>query len=376
MPSQRLTVLQLLPDLESGGVERGTLEIANALVKKGHRSLVISRGGRLVDQLVAEGSEHYLWPIGVKSFRTLLLISKLRNFLLTQKIDILHARSRVPAWIAWLAWKSIKKLPKPHFITTVHGLYSANPYSAIMTKGEKVIAVSETAYQYIRTHYPKTPVANITLIPRGIDPEDYPYGYQPNQQWLENWHRTYPQLRNKVVLTLPGRLTSLKGHEDFIVLIEKLIKTQYRVHGLIVGDTHPSRQGYFHKIKQLISVKNLESAITFTGYRRNMREIYTRSHFVLSLSKKPESFGRTVLEALSLGIPVVGYDHGGVGEILKNLFPQGRIPLGKIDKLYDCIVALIKNPPKVPPLNQKYTLQAMIDKTLACYMEFYPSSLS
>ncbi|CAB1276863.1 glycosyltransferase family 4 protein [Candidatus Nitrosacidococcus tergens] len=374
MLPQRLTVLQLLPALESGGVERGTLEIANGLVKKGHRSLVISGGGRLVDQLTTEGSEHYTWPIGIKSPRALFLIPKLRNFLRTQKIDILHARSRVPAWIAWFAWKSIKKPLKPHFITTVHGLYSVNLYSTIMVKGEKIIAVSETAYQYIRTNYPKVSIENIELIPRGIHPEDYPYGYQPNQQWLENWYHTYPQLQDKVVLTLPGRLTPLKGHEDFIVLIEKLIQDQYPVHGLIVGDTHPNRQQYFHRIKQQILTRNLESSVTFTGHRKDMREIYANSHLVLSLSKKPESFGRTVLEALSLGIPTVGYDHGGVGEILKNLFPQGRIPLGEIDKLYDCIVASIKNSPRVPPLNQAYSLEAMINKTLACYMGFYPSS--
>ncbi|MDO9008504.1 MAG: glycosyltransferase, partial [Thiobacillus sp.] len=153
---KKLTVLQLLPALESGGVERGTLEIAQALVARGHRALVMSAGGRQVSSLVAAGGEHFTWAIGRKRFKTLLLVGKLRKFLLEQKVDILHARSRVPAWIAYLAWRGMNPATRPRFITTVHGLYGVNRYSGIMTRGERVIAVSNTVRDYILREYPDT----------------------------------------------------------------------------------------------------------------------------------------------------------------------------------------------------------------------------
>ena len=157
---KKLTVIQTLPALDAGGVERGTLEIARALVAAGHRSIVISNGGRLVKQLEAEGSEHITLPVHKKSLASLWQVTPFRQLLTDIQPDILHARSRVPAWIAWLAWR---KLPantlfqhhRPHFVTTVHGLYSVSPYSAIMTKGERVIAVSNTVQEYILKNYPQ-----------------------------------------------------------------------------------------------------------------------------------------------------------------------------------------------------------------------------
>jgi len=142
-------VCQLLPALNGGGVEQGTLEVAAALVREGHRSLVISADGRLLPELLASGSEHITWPIGCKSPLTLRFIPRLRRLLATEGVDVLHARSRLPAWIAWLAWRRMDLATRPHFITTVHGLYSVNAYSAVMTKGERVIAVSGHARDYV-----------------------------------------------------------------------------------------------------------------------------------------------------------------------------------------------------------------------------------
>src|SRR5574340_562156 len=155
--AKKLTVLQLLPALESGGVERGTLEVADALVQRGHRALIMSGGGRLVAPLTKLGAEHYTWPIGVKSPRTLLLVHKLRRFLIEQQVDIVHARSRVPAWIAYLAWRGMEPAMRPRFVTTLHGMYGVNRYSRIMTRGEAVIAVSDTVREYILQNYPDTP---------------------------------------------------------------------------------------------------------------------------------------------------------------------------------------------------------------------------
>ena len=136
MPSpspDQLTILQILPALHSGGVERGTLEIARALVAAGHRSIVVSNGGRLVEQLVREGSEHITMPVHRKSLTSLFQVRPFRRLLQELKPDIVHARSRVPAWIAWLALRRMSPASRPRFVTTVHGLNSVSAYSAIMT---------------------------------------------------------------------------------------------------------------------------------------------------------------------------------------------------------------------------------------------------
>jgi glycosyltransferase involved in cell wall biosynthesis len=368
MVQRPLTVLQLLPALAAGGVEQGTLEVAAELVRQGHRSLVISGGGRLVQELIGTGSEHWVWPIGVKSPWTLRLVPRLRRFLAQHQVDILHARSRLPAWVAWLAWRGMPMATRPHFITTVHGLYSVNPYSRIMTRGEKVIAVSETARRYVLDNYSDVAPERIVVIPRGVDPQYYWYGYQPSAEWLGQWYALYPQLRGGKTLTLPGRLTRLKGHQDFIELIGRLRQAGIPAHGLIVGGLDPRRQHYAEEIRQQISQQALQGAITLTGYRNDWREIYAVSDLVLSLSKKPESFGRTVLEALSLGVPVVGYDHGGVGEILARLFPEGRVPLADLNGLSARVIELMQVSPHVSQC-QSYTLRRMLEQTLQCYRQ-------
>lgn len=368
MAERALTVLQVLPALESGGVERGTLEVAAALVAAGHRSLVISAGGRLVESLCAQGSEHFEMPLGRKSLRTLLEVRPLRRLLAEQQVDILHARSRMPAWIAWLAWRGMPAERRPHFVTTVHGLYSVNAYSRIMTRGERVIAVSDTARKYILDNYPDVDPQRIVTIYRGVDPDAFPYGYRPENEWLDAWYGQYPFLKQRKVLTLPGRLTRLKGQEDFIDLIAALVAKGHDVHGLIVGHLDPARQPYIEEMKRLIAGKGLQGRVTFTGLRPDIRDIYAVSDLVLSLSGKPESFGRTVLEPLSMGIPTVGYDHGGVGEILAALYPRGRVSPSSSSELLSVTEQLLARPEPVIS-NTVYHLQAMLDATLALYTD-------
>ncbi len=369
----RLSVAQLIPALNGGGVERGTLEVARELVRCGHRSVVISAGGRLVPQLVDEGSQHLAWPLGVKSPLTLRWVWPLRRWLAEQRIDILHARSRLPAWAGWLAWRGMDPMTRPRFVTTVHGLYSVSRYSAIMTRGERVIAVSETIRGYLQRHYPQLPGERIQVIPRGVDPAAFPYGYQPPSGWLAEWYQHYPQLRNARVLTLPGRLSRLKGHGEFIELIARLRVQGLPVYGLIVGGVEPGRQRYADQLQYQVQTRGLNDAILFAGHRADMREIYAASTLVLSLSAQPESFGRTVLEALSLGIPVAGYDHGGVGEILHRLYPAGLTPLGDSRSLIDRVTTLLNAAPPVP-VEPVFTLQSMLNETLALYEWLYQTS--
>lgn len=364
--AKKLTVLQLLPALDSGGVERGTLEMAQALIERGHRALVLSAGGRQVGPLVASGAEHFIWPIGKKSLITLGLVGKLRRFLLAQQVDILHARSRVPAWIAYLAWRGMNPATRPRFVTTVHGLYSVSRYSRIMTRGERVIAVSNAVRDYILREYPDTSPSRISVIYRGVDGAAYPHGWQPDPVWRQSFIAEFPHAFNKQLLTLPGRITRLKGHGDFIELIARLKRRGLPVHGLIVGGASLSKQRYLQKLHYRVRSMGLESDISFTGQRDDLKNILAISHLVLSLSIQPESFGRTTLEALRLGVPTAGYDHGGVGEILRAVYPAGLLQQDDIDASCQRIAQMLQQPEPVPA-GDFFPLQAMLDQTLALY---------
>ncbi len=364
----KLTVVQMLPALESGGVERGTLEIGKFLAERGHRSIVISAGGRMVEQLVRDGSEHHTWKVGIKSPWTLRFVPRLRRFLSENRVDILHARSRMPAWVAWLAWQGMSPAHRPRFITTVHGLYSVNPYSAIMVRGERVIAVSRTVRSYILEHYPEVEPSRIELIFRGVDPEEFPFGYRPSASWSAAWRDQYPQLIGKRVLLLPGRITRLKGHEDFIRLMGWLKEEGLPAHGLVVGGAQPNKQAYLNELFRKVDSAGLRDDITFTGQRGDLKEIMASSDLVLSLSTKPESFGRTTLEALALGIPAAGYNHGGVGELLSQLFPVGCLPMGNEEELRKRVGKLLLDVDR-PATPNPFTLDLMLQSTLRLYEE-------
>jgi glycosyltransferase involved in cell wall biosynthesis len=366
-----LTVLQVVPELDSGGVERGTLEVAQALVGAGHRSMVISGGGRLVAALEAAGSEHLTWNIGRKSPFTWRFVPRLRRLLAERVVDILHARSRVPAWVAYLAWRAMPPQRRPHFVTTAHGVYSVNRFSEIMSRGECVIAVSESIREYLQESFPRTDMTRVRVIHRGVDAHLFPPGYRPAPQWTVDWYAGFPELKDKYVLTLPGRLTRLKGHEAFIRLLAGLAKDDAGVHGLIVGDADSSGKTYADRLRMEVAQRNLP--VSFAGHRDDMREIYASSDLVLSLSSHPESFGRTVLEALSMGVPVLGYDHGGVGEVLASAFPEGRVVVGDEKALLAKVVRFRDNPLR-PVTPVPFTLDAMLSKTLALYAELANAS--
>ncbi len=366
-----LTVLQVVPELDSGGVEGGTLEVAKALVDAGHRSLVISGGGRMVAALEAAGSEHLTWTIGRKSPFTWRFVPRLRRLLAEREVDILHARSRVPAWVAYLAWRRMRPGQRPRFVTTAHGVYSVNRFSEIMTRGECVIAVSESIRDYLRRSFPRADMARVRVIHRGVDAKQFPAGYQPVSQWTENWYARFPELKDKYVLTLPGRLTRLKGHEAFLRLVERVAANDAGVWGLIVGDADSSGKTYAESLRQEAASRKLP--VSFAGHRDDMRDIYASSDLVLSLSSHPESFGRTVIEALSMGVPVIGYDHGGVGEVLAGSFPEGRVSAGDEDALLSKLRAFRNHPPR-PTTPVPFTLEAMLAKTLTLYAELVGGS--
>ena len=148
MARPSLTVLQILPALHGGGVEQGTVDVCAALSHNGHRAIVMSAGGPMVQAIQDAGGEHLQWPVGEKSLRTLRFVPALRRLFRERNIDIVHPRSRLPAWITWFAWKSMPKASRPRLVTSVHGFYRAGRYSSIMTRGERVICVSKAVHQY------------------------------------------------------------------------------------------------------------------------------------------------------------------------------------------------------------------------------------
>jgi glycosyltransferase involved in cell wall biosynthesis len=367
-PPRRLTVVQCVPALRGGGVERGTLEISRALVERGHRSIVISAGGRMVEQLQREGGEHVEWPIGNKSLTTLRFVRRLRGLCERERVDVLHARSRVPAWVCFLAWRKMDDARRPRFITTMHGVHSVSRYSEVMTRGERVIAVSETIKRHIADAYPRADLARVVVIPRGVDSAEFPYGHRPREEWLDATHREFPALQGRFLVLLPGRVTRLKGHADAVRAVAMAHREGVDVHLLIVGGVDPKKEGLRREVEALASAEGVADRVTFVGHRSDIREWMSACDVTLACSTQPESFGRTALEAIKLGRPVVGYDHGGVGEVLGTVFPAGLVAPGDWRAMGERIAAFASAPPRVER-TEAFTLRAMQISTLALYEE-------
>jgi glycosyltransferase involved in cell wall biosynthesis len=364
VPPRRLTIVQLLPALEAGGAERSALEVARALVAAGHRSIVVSGGGRMVPRLLDQGSEHVAMPLGRKSLASLALVPGLRALLRRERADVVHARSRIPAWLGWLALRGLS--PRPHFVTTAHGLNSPGRYSAIMARGERVICVSNTVRDHLLRNYPRTGPERLVVIPRGIDPDEWPFGYQPDNSWREWFFAEFPQLAGAQLMTLPGRGTRLKGHADAIELVAGLKERGVPTRLLLLGARQVGREAYVAELERLAVDRGVAEHVAISAQRDDARDVFGASALVLQLSNKPESFGRTVIEALSLCRPVLGYDHGGVGELLADLYPAGRVPPGDHRRLVERAAELLRAAPPITPLS-RYRLVDMQAATLALY---------
>ena len=359
--------MQLLPAFNAGGVERSTLEIGAALAAAGHRSIAISAGGRLVEKFVAQGSEHVALDIGRKSLTTLRHVWTLRRLPAEIRPDIVHARSRLPAWIGWYALRGLRGT-RPHFVTTVHGLNSPGRYSSILTRGERVICVSNTLRDYVLRQYPQLDPARIAVIPRGIDPAEFPRGFRASGEWRARFFAEFPQLVGGKLLVLPGRGTRLKGHRDAVELLAALRARDVDARLLLLGAREAGRETYLAEVEALAHERGVAERLAITPPRSDVREVYSIADLVLQLSTQPESFGRTVVEALALGRPVLGYAHGGVGELLAQLYPQGAVPLDDAATLRERALELVSAAPPVAPL-EKYRLADMQAATLKLYAD-------
>jgi glycosyltransferase involved in cell wall biosynthesis len=357
-------IVQILPELNEGGVERGTVELSRELVKRNHESIVISAGGDFVESIESDGGRHiYLDVCSKNPLTALFRMIKLRRLLTELQPDIIHARSRVPAWLAYWANRSLH-LP---FVTTVHGFNSVSPYSEIMTKGDRVICVSSAIKHYIMEHY-GTDEEKIRVIPRGIDLEKF----NPDnldQMFIDTFKQKYV-LEDKFVVTTVGRITQLKDLETFIEAVAILKNAMPDIRALIVGGVREDKQDYFESLKILVKRLNVEEEIIFTGSQKHVAEIYSLSNVVVSSSKKPESFGRSVAEAIALNTPVVATAHGGVLDIIEEGKNGWFYPVGDADRLAE-VIEKAKNMQfdGYGYISSRFSLTQMVDKTLEVYKD-------
>ena len=362
---RRLHVIQLLPALDAGGVERSTLEIAQALVRAGHRASVVAAGGRLLPQLKALGAEHVALAIGRKSPLVLRHLPALRRLFATA--DIVHARSRLPAWLAYLALRGMPEATRPRFVTSVHGLNSPSRYSAILTYGERVECVSETVRAYVLRHYPATDPARLVVIPRGVDLSAFPRAPRPDPQARARVARRHPELGGDgPLLLLPGRGTRLKGHADAIALLARLRADGQDARLWLAGAQQPGRAHYVRELRAQAHAAGVAQALAITAPTEAIAEAYAACDLVLQLSRQPEAFGRTVLEAWAVGRPVLGWAHGGVGESLRHWLPEGAIAPFDQEALAARARAWCLRPPALPA-TMPPSLQATQEAGLALY---------
>ncbi len=360
-----MKVVQLLPELNEGGVERGVVELNRELVRRGIESIVISSGGKQTRKIAADGGRHLLFDVASKNpFSAPGRIRSLKTMLEEIAPDIIHARSRVPAWLAYLANQ------KQHcpFVTTVHGFNSVNQYSRVMTFGDRVICVSGAIRDYVVEHY-AVPQEKLVIIPRGVDLDQFDPQHL-DQSFMDEFIARY-DLNGKFIVTSVGRITQLKDYETLIsalVLIKQSVPTLV---GLIVGGVHEDKKDYFAKLQQQVAEQDAGDYIHFCGSQEKVQEIYSLSHVVVSSSKKPESFGRSAAEALAMGAPVIATNHGGILDIVIDgktgfLTRVGDIEqlAGKIIEARDAgFVGLREH------VIENFSLTQMVEKTINVYEE-------
>lgn len=306
---KKLRILQVLPSLVSGGVERGTLDLCQHLIEHGHEAWVVSSGGPLVKPLEDLGAKHIKLNVHSKNPFTIWKNSQtLKQLIQEHQFDLVHARSRAPAWSCYWASKKTK-IP---FITTFHGQYGHQNklkriYNSVMLKGDACIAVSKFIESHIKTVYPQHHT-NIKLIHRGIDLATFSQSKTSKVNALalrEKWNIA----KDDKVIILPGRLTRLKGHQTFLNAITQLTELD-SIHCLIVGD-EPGKEHYQQALQAFIDKQKLTQKVQFTGNHYDMPALYQLADIVISASIKPESFGRIACEAQAMGCLVIATKHGG-----------------------------------------------------------------
>ncbi len=301
------TVLQVLPSLHSGGVERGTADIAAALVQAGWRAIVASSGGPMVREIERAGATHVTLPVDSKNPLVMRKnVRRLAELIRAHNVDIVHARSRAPAWSA----RAAARATGAHFVTTFHGAYNAQNwfkrrYNAIMARGERVIAISNYIRDLAIVEYGAEP-DHVRVIHRGVDLAIFdPHAVNPARiiQLAKAW--AVPD--GIPIVMLPGRLTRWKGQAVLIDALARLGRNDLRC--VLVGAAQ-GREAYRRELVDRATRARLGETVRIVGHCNDMPAAYMLADVVVSASTDPEAFGRVAAEAQAMGRPVIATDHG------------------------------------------------------------------
>jgi len=344
---KKTVVMQILPALESGGVERGTIDIAKALKKADFEPIVISKGGILVYQLREAGIKHIELPVHSKNPITVYFNNKkLAKLIEENNVDIVHVRSRATMWSSYFACK--KTATK--LVTTVHGTYSLKLwklkifslkriYNAIMLKADAVIAVSDFIKNYLSQNYNEYREAKTTVIQRGADLGYFNYEKVSKNRIIDlskKWH--LPD--DKKIILMPARFTAWKGHE---FLIEALTKVKSDFLCVMVGSDHGHKQ-FRKKLEGKIVDKKLEGKVRIVGVCKDMPTAYALSHLVVCPSIRAEAFGRIAIEAQASNRIIIATKIGGALETIIDNKTGFLIEVGDIEGFAKAIDQVLEMP--------------------------------
>ncbi len=351
----------MLPALELGGTERGVVDLARAMKKEGHETVVISSGGTLVAELQRMGIPHYGLPVHQKSLTGLLLVEEIVKIIQRERIDIIHARSRVPAWLGWLA---ARKTGIP-FMTTCHGNYSVHPLSFVMGWGKRVIVASHAIGRRMIDEF-GVPPDRIRLIPRGADLSQFTFSLE-----------RFKTKRDLFRIVLIGRFSPNKGQVEFLKAVHLLRSRLTHFEVLIVGSEGKGRHRYTDLMKNTIRQFGLESCVKILPPTRDVVGLLASSDLLVLASLLPEPFGRVIIEAGAVGTPVAATWLGGVVDIIDHdvnglLFPPRNIP-AMAEAMFEILTDRAKAKRFAVALRKKveaqFNLQQMVRKTLEVYQE-------
>ena len=363
-------IVQILPALDEGGVERGTVELNREFVRRGITSTVISSGGRLAETIGRDGGRHIALDVKSKNLLTApARVARLRHVLSQVRPDLVHFRSRMPGWLFTFANRSLH-LP---FVSTVHGFNSVSAYSKIMTSGQRVICPSTSVADYIRTHY-QTPPEKIRLIPRGIDPQQFDPA-KLDAAFMAEFRSKYG-LDGRFVVLGVGRITQLKGYDVLIKATALARARMPQIKTVIVGGAEAARAGYGQELHRLVEASGLQAHVVFAGSQSKIAEIYACGNVMVSSNKaKPESFGRSMAEALAMECPVIATRFGGALDIVKEGVNGWLTDPGDAAQLADRLVQASQT--TFAGLRHdalaRFSLDSMVSQTLAVYAEVLPT---
>ncbi len=308
------TILQVIPELEAGGAERTAVDIAEGLAHAGVRALVATEGGRLVGELQAKGGVWIPFPAATKNpFSMLLNVRKLARICQNERVDLIHARSRAPAWVSLGAARKLK-LP---FVTTYHGSYAGRSaikqlYNSVMTRGDRVIANSHYTADLIRSVQPQAE-ERIVVIHRGTDFNVFSAGAVGIER-IENLRKSWGVAPHERIVLLAARLSGWKGHKVLIEAAVKLRAAGFRDAAFVLAGDPQGRDSYVKELDEQIASLGLSGVVRRVGHCTDMPAAFLAAAVVAVPSTEPEAFGRSAVEAQAMGTPVVVSDLGAVPE--------------------------------------------------------------